>query len=37
MLKTAESAILDRLLEPLGVCLTPAVATKIVKLRADPD
>jgi hypothetical protein len=33
---TAERNVLDRLLSPLGVCLTPAVARRIVKLRADP-
>jgi hypothetical protein len=33
---TAEPALLDRLLDPLGICLTPAVARRIVQLRADP-
>ena len=28
---------LDRLLEPVGRCLTPEVARKIVELRADAD
>ena len=28
---------LDRLLEPVGRCLTPEVARKIVELRADPE
>ncbi len=28
---------LDRLLNPLGECLTPAVARRIVKMRADAD
>lgn len=28
--------ILDRLLTPLGDCLTPAVARKLVQLRAEP-
>ncbi|HUY90298.1 MAG TPA: hypothetical protein VMV10_16295 [Pirellulales bacterium] len=28
--------VLDRLLEPVGRCLTPEVARKIVELRADP-
>jgi hypothetical protein len=36
MATTAEPAVLDRLLEPLGICLTPAVARRIIKLRADP-
>jgi hypothetical protein len=36
MSTTAEPAVLDRLLEPLVACLTPAVARKILKLRADP-
>lgn len=35
--KTADSAVLDRLLEPLGFCLTPEVARKIIRLRADPQ
>lgn len=29
-------SILDRVFEPLGRCLTPAVARKVVALRADP-
>jgi hypothetical protein len=37
MVKTAESAVLEKLLEPLGVCLTPEVARKIIRLRADPQ
>lgn len=28
---------LDRVLEPIGQCLTPGVARKLVALRADPD
>jgi hypothetical protein len=28
--------ILDRVFEPLGRCLTPAAARKLVALRADP-
>ena len=28
---------LDRLLDPVGRCLTPEVARKIAELRADPD
>ena len=30
-----ESAILDRMLEPLARCFTPAVAKQVVDLRAD--
>lgn len=29
--------VLTRLLEPVGRCLTPEVATAIVNLRADPS
>ena len=36
MATTAEPAVLDRLLEPLGICLTPEVARRIILLRADP-
>jgi hypothetical protein len=28
--------IIDRLLDPVGLCLTPEVAQALVKLRADP-
>jgi hypothetical protein len=31
-----EDAILDKMLEPIARCLTPAVAQQIVELRADP-
>ena len=31
-----ESAILDKLLEPVARCWTPAVAQQIAALRADP-
>ena len=30
-----ESAILDKMLEPVARCFTPAVATQIAELRAD--
>ena len=30
------TAVLTRLLEPLGRCLTPDVAKELVNLRADP-
>jgi hypothetical protein len=36
MSPVAES-VLDRVLEPVGRCLTPAVARKLVALRADPE
>src|SRR5437879_6532320 len=29
--------ILDRLLDPVGRCLTPEVARRLVALQADPD
>lgn len=29
--------LVSRLLEPLGRCLTPAVARQVVQLRADPE
>ena len=29
--------VLDRLLDPLGRCLTPEVARRLVQLRADPE
>lgn len=31
------TAALERVFEPINRCLTPAVARKIVALRADPD
>jgi len=31
-----ESAILDKMLEPVARCWTPAVAQRIAALRADP-
>jgi hypothetical protein len=30
------TAVIDRVFEPISRCLTPAVARRIVKLRADP-
>ena len=31
------TTLLDRLVEPVAACLTPASARKLVDLRADPD
>jgi hypothetical protein len=31
-----ESAILDKMLEPVARCFTPAVAGQVAELRADP-
>jgi hypothetical protein len=31
-----ESAILDKMLEPVARCFTPAVAEQVAALRADP-
>jgi hypothetical protein len=31
-----ESAVLDKMLEPVARCFTPAVAKEIAELRADP-
>ena len=36
MATTADTALLDRMLEPVSGCLTPQVARRIVRLRADP-
>jgi hypothetical protein len=39
-MKTAfaeDRAALHRIFDPIGRCLTPAVARKIVRLRADPS
>jgi hypothetical protein len=36
MAATAEHRILDRMLDPVGQCLTPAVAARIARLRAGP-
>lgn len=35
-MSTIEATIIDRLLEPVGQCLTPEVARRIANLRADP-
>ncbi len=35
MLRPDQTAILDRVLEPITDCLTPDVAAKLVALRAD--
>lgn len=35
-MKATNGTILDALFNPLGRCLTPAVARKIVRVRADP-
>lgn len=35
MEEITESAILDKMLEPVTRCLTPAVAKRITELRAD--
>ena len=35
MSESAETVILDRLLEPVSRCLTPDVARQLVALRAD--
>ena len=37
MSPSQESTTLDRLLDPIGRCLTPDVARKLVRLRADPE
>ena len=37
MTQASTSSIMDRLLDPVGRCLTPEVARKLVELRADPD
>ncbi len=37
MEEITESAILDKLLEPLARCFTPAVAKQIAELRADQE
>ena len=34
-MSTIETSIIDRLLEPIGQCLTPEVARRIADLRAD--
>jgi hypothetical protein len=35
-MSTVAESVLDRVFEPLGRCLTPAAARKLVALRADP-
>lgn len=37
MAETADYRILDEMLDPVGQCLTPAVAARIAALRADPE
>jgi hypothetical protein len=37
MRAVANHRILDRVLDPVGQCLTPAVASRIAALRADPQ
>ena len=34
--ETAQTAVLDRLLDPLAQCLTVTTARRILSLRADP-
>ncbi len=34
---TADHRIFDEMLDPVGECLTPAVAARIAALRADPQ
>lgn len=34
---TSKSSVIDRLIEPVGRCLTPEVAQRIASLRADPE
>ncbi len=36
MATLANHRLLDQLLDPVGQCLTPAVAARIAALRADP-
>ena len=33
---TTENSVIDRLLDPVGQCLTPEVARRIADLKADP-
>ena len=35
-MSTIEISVIDRLIEPVGKCLTPEVARRIADLRADP-
>lgn len=32
-----ESSVIDRLMDPVGRCLTPEVASRIASLRADSE
>jgi hypothetical protein len=34
--RSADTEVLDRLLDPVSRCLTPPVARRLVELRADP-
>ena len=36
MISQPSNALLDELLDPVGLCLTPEVARRIVQLRASP-
>ncbi len=36
MVNQPSTALLDELLDPVGLCLTPEVARRIVRLRASP-
>ena len=33
----SDNSVIDRLMDPVGRCLTPDVARRIISLRADPD
>jgi hypothetical protein len=37
MSETAQTDVLDRVLDPFTECLTPEVARRIAAMRADPD
>ena len=37
MISQPSTALLDELLDPVGLCLTPEVARRIVQLRASPE
>ena len=34
---SSENSVIDRLIEPVGRCLTPEVAKRIASLHADPE
>ncbi|MEK7270742.1 MAG: hypothetical protein AAB215_07380 [Planctomycetota bacterium] len=36
MSQAHDTSVLDRFLDPVGRCLTPEVARRLVELRADP-